>query len=86
MPRFMPMFVQVKTPTNLKRQIEGTLEESIFPPSRAQALPVGKSACSELTGVFPVLPPGVGIAKVAEELPSTFPRPTPREGTGNQVP
>ena len=26
----MPMFVQVKTPTNLKRQIEGTLEESIF--------------------------------------------------------
>ena len=30
MPRFMPMFVQVKTPTNLKRQIEGTLEESIF--------------------------------------------------------
>ena len=61
--------------------------ESIFSPSRARALPVGKSACSELTGEFPpVLPPGVGIAKVAEELPSTFPRPTPREGTGNQVP
>ena len=26
MPRFMPMFVQVKTTTNLKRQIEGTRE------------------------------------------------------------
>ena len=30
MPRFMPMFVQVKTPTNLKRQIEGKPKESIF--------------------------------------------------------
>ena len=26
----MPMFVQVKTPANLKRQIEGKAKESIF--------------------------------------------------------
>ena len=58
--------------------------KAYFPPSRARALPVGESACSELTGVFPVLPPVVGIAKVAEELPSTFPKPTLREGTGNR--
>ena len=30
MPRFMPMFVQIKTPTNLKRQIESKPKESIF--------------------------------------------------------
>ena len=30
MPRFMSMFVQVKAPTNLKRQIEGKPKESIF--------------------------------------------------------
>ena len=40
MPRFMPMFVQVKTPTNLKRQIEGTLEESIFSSKRTVSRPM----------------------------------------------
>ena len=37
MPRFMPMFVQVKTPTNLKRQIEGKQKKAYFLTSWAKS-------------------------------------------------
>ena len=43
--RFMPMFVQVKKPTNLKRQIEGKPKESMF----SHCFPIGRGKMEKVT-------------------------------------